>query len=185
MTDKKYCKCPYCGSECEVDTSIVLASIPPQYEGFCKNCNKVIYTLCSNTYGKASMNQENNITDYRNDIHRIADALEKIAKSLDGEKKQQQLKTIDNVRCPHCGSYKISYLLTNPNEPDKCKCNDCGATWEEKYNTSITTSVAPNACEGCPIYKEIKKGKTVINDACSFCSKNPFKVTCEATNNDR
>lgn len=121
-----------------------------------------------------------------NDIHRIADALEKIAKSLDGEKKQQ-LKTIDGVRCPKCGSYKISYLLTNPYEPDKCRCNDCGATWEEKYKSPLTTPIQPFTymCEGCLIYEEIKKGKTVVNDACSFCSKNPFKVTYEATNNDK
>lgn len=31
-------------------------------------------------------------------------------------------------------------------------------------------------CEECPIYEEIKKGKTVINDACTFCSKNPIRI---------
>ena len=184
ITSKEYCKCPYCGSECEVDTSMILASYPPQYQAFCKKCNKLIYIHWSDVYGEISTEQGTSDIvkdeEYRNDIHRIADALEKIAKSLDSEKKQQQLKTIDDVRCPHCGSYKISYLLTNPNEPDKCRCNDCGVTWEERYNISITPSVTPNACEGCHIYEEIKKGKTVVNDACSFCSKSPFKVTCEA-----
>lgn len=175
MTSKEYCKCPKCGSECEVDTSRILASNPPQFQAFCKKCNEVFYTLCSNAYGEISTNRDE---DYHTDIHRIADALEKIAKSLDGEKKQQQLKTIDGVRCPKCGSYKISYLLTNPYEPDRCRCNDCGATWEEKYNIQITPITY--MCEGCPIYEEIKKGKTVVNDACSFCSKNPFKVTFEA-----
>jgi hypothetical protein len=33
------------------------------------------------------------------------------------------------------------------------------------------------SCEGCSIYEDIKKGKTVVNDACSFCSKSPFKIT--------
>lgn len=33
-----------------------------------------------------------------------------------------------------------------------------------------------NSCEGCPIYEYIKTGKSVVNDACSFCSKNPLKV---------
>lgn len=186
MTSKTYCKCPRCGSECEVDTSVVLTSIPPQYEAFCKNCNQIIYTLCSNTFGKTSMNPESNIiekdADYRKDIHRIADALEKIAKSLDGEEKQQ-LKTIDDVRCPRCGSYKIAYLYTNRDEPDKCRCNDCGATWEELYTNQ--SSFTSNMCEGCPIYEEIIKGKTVVNDACSFCSKNPNKITCEVRNNDK
>lgn len=37
-------------------------------------------------------------------------------------------------------------------------------------------STSTNPCEGCSIYEEIKKSKVVINDACSFCSKNPYKM---------
>lgn len=115
MISKEYCKCPKCGSECEVDTSMILTSYPPKYQAFCKNCNEVFYIFCSDVYGKASINPENNTlkkdADYHNDIHRIADALEKIAKSLDGEKKQQQLKTIDDVKCPYCGSPDVEYTF--------------------------------------------------------------------------
>ena len=32
-------------------------------------------------------------------------------------------------------------------------------------------------CEGCHIYEDIKKGKLTVNDACSFCANNPYKLT--------
>lgn len=35
-----------------------------------------------------------------------------------------------------------------------------------------------NNCEGCSIYERIKKGETIIDDSCYWCSKNPYKVTC-------
>lgn len=37
-----------------------------------------------------------------------------------------------------------------------------------------------NPCEGCSIYEEIKKGKTIISDACNFCSRSPknWNVVC-------
>lgn len=38
-------------------------------------------------------------------------------------------------------------------------------------NNIIKTS---NPCEGCSIYEDIIKGKTTVNDACTFCSKSPY-----------
>ena len=130
---------------------------------------------------------------YYHDIHRIANAIEKIAKWFEKIEFSKPDRDINNImyvsshcpettnigslKCPHCGSYKIAYLYTNRDEPDRFKCLDCGALWEDKY---VTPSFTSARCEGCPIYEEMKKGKTVVNDACSFCSKNPFKVTCEA-----
>lgn len=35
---------------------------------------------------------------------------------------------------------------------------------------------ASNPCEGCGIYEDIKRGKTIISDACNFCSKSPLKI---------
>ena len=37
-------------------------------------------------------------------------------------------------------------------------------------------SKSPDSCEGCSIYDDIKRSKTIINDACSFCSKSPIRV---------
>lgn len=33
-----------------------------------------------------------------------------------------------------------------------------------------------NPCEGCGIYEDIKRGKTIIGDMCNFCSKSPIRV---------
>lgn len=49
-----------------------------------------------------------------------------------------------------------------------------GITKENVENLCISTPT--NSCEGCPIYEYIKTGKSVVNDACSFCSKSPIKV---------
>ena len=133
ITSKVYCKCQECGSDCEVDTSMVLPSNPPQYQAFCKKCNKVIYTFCSDLYGITSINQENNFiekdAEYHKDIHRIADALEKIAKSL--EITDSNTNPILST-CPYCGSNNIQYMygtaamLTNKNQLS-CHyiCKDC------------------------------------------------------------
>ena len=40
----KFCK--YCGSEADVNTSVVLTSLPPQYNVDCPKCGRV-YMLCS------------------------------------------------------------------------------------------------------------------------------------------
>lgn len=32
------------------------------------------------------------------------------------------------------------------------------------------------SCEGCSIYEDVKKGKTIISDACNFCSKSPIRI---------
>lgn len=130
---------------------------------------------------------------YYNDIHRIANALERIANLFEKTEFGKPDRDINNIMklsstcpettsstyskcCPHCGSYKIAYLYTNRNEPDRFKCLDCGALWEDKYGTPSFTSAR---CEGCPIYKEIQEKGFTVNDACSFCEKNPFRVTNE------
>lgn len=43
----------------------------------------------------------------------------------------------------------------------------------------IISATQNNDCEGCDIYEEIKKGKLVVTDKCSFCSRSPFKITCD------
>lgn len=40
-------KCPKCGAELEVDTSIVYTSIPPQYIAKCHNCNYQGYVIAN------------------------------------------------------------------------------------------------------------------------------------------
>lgn len=44
-------RCPKCNKEIEVDTSIVLTSIPPMYNLDCSSCGKQ-YILCKNYYIK-------------------------------------------------------------------------------------------------------------------------------------
>lgn len=67
--------------------------------------------------------------------------------------------------------------------------------FEFNYATVTIETTSPNLyvsytnsrqqCEGCYIYERIKKGEPVVTDACSFCGRNPNKITCEATNNDK
>lgn len=49
---------------------------------------------------------------------------------------------------------------------------------ELKFDTNPLHNIikTSNPCEGCSIYEDIIKGKTVVNDACSFCVKSPMKV---------
>lgn len=54
---------------------------------------------------------------------------------------------------------------------------------EYKFNNPISSYkdlkinyASINPCEGCSIYEDIKKGKTIVNDACTFCSKNPNPI---------
>lgn len=160
ITSKEYCKCPKCGSECEVDTSMILASNPPQFRAFCKKCNEVIYTLCSNVYGEISTNQD---SEYHNDIHRIADALEKLAKHF----------TEDN---------KIEVKEMTYEEKEKFI----------KKHLDLTTAPSPsitisNMCEGCWYY-ELQKANpnptiTIGDTPCTWCPK--LQPTCEAINNDK
>jgi len=42
-------RCPKCNKEVEVDTSVVLTSIPPMYNLDCPNCGRQ-YILCKNCY---------------------------------------------------------------------------------------------------------------------------------------
>ncbi len=35
-----------------------------------------------------------------------------------------------------------------------------------------------NPCEGCDLYERLQKGEVVVDDRCTFCSKNPNKLTC-------
>ena len=169
ITSKEYCKCPVCGSDCEVDTSMILTSNPPQYQAFCKKCNKVIYTLCSNTYGETSMNQD---ADYHNDIHRIADALEELVKiftlskivvnEMTEEQKQKYLKDLELNRAPT----RITPITISP---------------------SITPNTISNMCEGCWWYQQQKANPnptiTVGDTPCTWCPK--LQPTCGAMNNDK
>lgn len=45
--NKEYCKCPKCGGDAEVDTSVVLTSNPPQYSAKCTKCGNLFYIYCS------------------------------------------------------------------------------------------------------------------------------------------
>lgn len=171
MISKQYCKCPVCGSDCEVDTSMILTSNPPQYQAFCKNCNRVIYTLCSNTYGKISINQEDGTiikkdADYHNDIHRIADALEKLAKYF----------TEDHV---------IGVKEMTDEEKEKLLKEF------RKKHLDLTTAPSPSiitlhnySCEDCWWYQHLKNNPnytvTVGDTPCTWCSKIQPTCTCNS-----
>ena len=43
------------------------------------------------------------------------------------------------------------------------------------FEVGISPLKISNPCEGCSIYEDIKKGKTIISDACNFCSNSPIK----------
>ena len=137
IISKTYCKCPQCGSECEVDTSMVLTSYPPKYQAFCKKCNKMVYIFCSDVYGKAPINPENNTiekdADYHNDIHRIADALERITKLLESEKTGPIINPIS-----------ISPSITPNTWPS---CESCWY-YQLKNNNKIEFGDSP--CNRCP-----------------------------------
>jgi ribosomal protein S27E len=47
----KKIRCKYCGSEADVDTSVVLTSLPPQYNVDCPKCGRV-YMFCSEVNGQ-------------------------------------------------------------------------------------------------------------------------------------
>ena len=48
--NKAYCTCGKCGQIAEVDTSMVLASYPPQYNYYCPHCDNHGYTYCSEVF---------------------------------------------------------------------------------------------------------------------------------------
>lgn len=162
MIGKQYCKCPVCGSDCEVDTSMILTSYPPQYQAFCKNCNRVIYTLCSNTYGKISINPEDNtiikkdVVDYHNDIRRIADALEKLAKyftedhiigvkEMTDEEREKYLKDLK----PNTAPTKTTPITISPYITVSNMCEDCWWYQHLKNNPNPTITVGDTPCTWC------------------------------------
>lgn len=61
------------------------------------------------------------------------------------------------------------------------KCKEYESNILNGYTKDFEIGIMPLkssvSCEGCSIYEDIKNGKTVVNDACSFCSKSPFKVS--------
>ena len=158
MISKEYCKCPKCGSECEVDTSMILTSYPPKYQAFCKNCNEVVYIFCSDVYGKASINPENNTikkdVDYHNDIHRIADALEKLAKYFTEDTKIEVKEMTDEEKEKLLKEYRKRYLdLTTAPFPSPSitlsnMCEDCWYYQQRKYSNKIEFGDSP--CTWCP-----------------------------------
>lgn len=77
-------RCPKCNKEVEVDTSVVLTSIPPMYNLDCPNCGRQ-YIPCKDCY-EASVD---NTTIEQNMLKRIEE-LEKHQKEQD--KKIEQLE---------------------------------------------------------------------------------------------
>ena len=128
-----------------------MTSNPPKYKAFCEKCDKVIYTLCSDAYGKVSMNQENNITDYHNDIHRIADALEKIAKifepskivvnEMTDEEKEKLLKSLKEQPLTITSPYIIPNTLSS--------CENCWWYQYQKSNPNPTITAGDTPCTWC------------------------------------
>ena len=47
MDSKTFYRCPKCGTLAPVDTSISLASCPPQYSYYCPYCKQTGYVFCS------------------------------------------------------------------------------------------------------------------------------------------
>lgn len=166
ITNKEYCKCPVCGSACEVDTSTILASNPPQYKAFCKKCNKVIYTLCSDVYGITSINQENNFiekdAEYHKDIHRIADALEELVKiftpskivvnEMTDEQKEKYLNDLKTNPSPT----RITPITISPSVTPNTwygTWSDCEHCWwyqQQKANPNPTITWGDTPCTWCP-----------------------------------
>ena len=164
ITSKEYCKCPCCGSTCEVDTSMILASNPPQYQAFCKNCNKMIYILCSEVYGITSINQEDNTikkdVDYHKDIHRIADALEELVKifmpskivvnEMTDEQKEKYLKLKDSEL--KTAPTKITPITISPSITPITwfGCENCWWYQQQKANPNPTITIGDTPCTWCP-----------------------------------
>lgn len=81
-------RCPKCNKEVEVDTSVVLTSIPARYNLDCPNCGRQ-YVLCKDCYSNMGTNKQTNSERY---LFKKIDELEKHQNEQDKKIKQLEEK---------------------------------------------------------------------------------------------
>lgn len=81
------------------------------------------------------------------------------------------------VKCKHY--YEDKPIIRGFDAPDFNK--DLIYPWQNPVIYSSQDNITENPCLNCSIYKDALLRPGVPNDACSFCSKNPYKSTCTGT----
>ena len=88
-----------------------------------------------------------------------------------------------HIKCPTCHKKHYGFEPDYALEKDLAECEPVGHLWKSgKLQTlpNEPTYQSLNECEGCPTYKQICSPTGYVGDLpCQWCSKNPWKVTCD------
>lgn len=98
------------------------------------------------------------------------------------------------IKCPTCGKKHYGFGSDYELEKDLAECDPTKLAdpkhFLKDYTTPLQTTPdmptydlrmsSKNDCEGCPTYKQICSPTGYVGDLpCQWCSKNPWKVTCD------
>lgn len=177
-----FCKCEKCGKEVKVDNSMVLTSNPPKYKYECPECKHIGYIATAAVYGHSSYArhltsiQSNSnlglVYNQSQDCHscdhqHVCKYKEEFLKKLNSL--DLSAESFIRLRC-ECIHYKQQ------------TCNYREITWLNSSDPLDTIyQVNKDDCSNCDFMKKLINDGSYIGDSpCEWCSKNPYKVSCES-----